>query len=262
MILPISVVILAHQNNQKLQNAVASVKWADEVVIIWNGLYTEEKEARNMLSAVLSEATKLQFHLYTHKIHSFSDLRNLAMRMAKNDWIFFLDSDEVVDKDAAQKVAAILSESKNFAVKIQRKDIFLGKEMKWGEVGNVQIVRLLHREHAQYERDVHEVVNTTSSITDSQIIIYHYAHDSITSFLQKIIKYTQIEATLRQKQNQTISFWQLIVWPTGKFLQNYFFRLGLLDGWRGLTYATLMSIHSFAVRAMLYERIRTYDKEQ
>ena len=39
-----------------------------------------------------------------------------------------------------------------------------------------------------------------------------------------------------------------------KFVSNYWLKAGFLDGWRGLIYAVVMSIHSLAVRVFIYEQ--------
>lgn len=42
---------------------------------------------------------------------------------------------------------------------------------------------------------------------------------------------------------------EMILFPVGKFVWNYFFRLGFLDGMEGFIHAGMMSGHSFLVRA-------------
>ncbi|MFN4212849.1 MAG: hypothetical protein ACK4FL_02720, partial [Microgenomates group bacterium] len=46
---------------------------------------------------------------------------------------------------------------------------------------------------------------------------------------------------------------EIIFYPLGKFILNYFIYLGFLDGPAGFAYAFLMSFHSFLVRAKLYQ---------
>lgn len=225
MSLPISVIILAHKQDEKLQAAVNSVGWAEEVKVI----FIEEE------------------------IEDFAAVRNDAMKRAQCEWVFFLDSDEVFTShpDELQKY---LTQDEVVGVYVRRRDIFLGKEMKWGEVRNIQLLRLFKKSKGKFVRPVHEVVEVKGQTAYSNIRIDHYAHESVSSFLHKIKHYAQIEAELRKKQKQKFSLVQLLFWPTGKFIFNYCIQLGFLDGWRGLIYSVMMSIHSFAVRAYLYEK--------
>ncbi len=225
MSLPITAIILAHKQDEKLQAAVDSVYWAEEVKVV----FIEEE------------------------IKDFSAVRNEALKRANMDWIFFLDSDEVCISKP-EEIAQVLSKNTVDGIYFKRRDIFLGQEMKWGEVRNMQLLRLFNKSKGKFVRPVHEVVEVKGKTITSHLLIHHSAHDSISTFLKKVTTYAQIEAELRRKQKQNFSLVQLLLWPTGKFFFNYVIQLGFLDGWRGLIYSFMMSIHSFAVRAFLYEK--------
>ena len=110
-----------------------------------------------------------------------------------------------------------------------------------------------------WQRPVHECLEKKTIIFKSKIIIKHFAHSSIYEFLNTIKNYAWLEANYRlKKQKRMISlpktvYLELIFYPVGKFILNYFIKLGLLDGWRGLAYAVIMSLHSLFVRIFLYE---------
>ena len=53
------------------------------------------------------------------------------------------------------------------------------------------------------------------------------------------------------EQGKRVTFQEWLK-PPAKFIQNYFFRLGFLDGTAGFVQAILMSFHSFLVRAKLF----------
>lgn len=224
--------------------AIESVDWADEILLCWYG------KEQNIPNVSLFPQVKIVKN--GGELTDFSRARNAAIEQAKHEWIFFLDSDEVVEKDAEQKMVQIL-QSKHAAFTVRRKDVFLGKVLHWGEVGHVYIPRIFRRQTVKYERAVHEVPQITGLLSTSSITLYHSAHESISSFWQKMVGYIQIEAKVRKSKHQDIAWWQLLVWPIGKFLFNYVIRLGILDGWRGLIYAVLMSVYSFGERALLYE---------
>ncbi len=223
--LPITVIIISQAGNEQLEGAISSVSWAAEVIV--------KKESQ--------------------KILDFAALRNEAIALAHQPIIFFLDSDEQVEDQAPKKLATLINQSDWNGATILRQDIFLGKQMKWGEVRDVQILRIFRQGTFHFERPVHEIAYVTGQTKASEIIILHNAHQSISAFFSKIINYIQLEVELRKTQDHQVSLFELFAWPVGKFIVNYFFKLGLLDGWRGLTYALMMSIHSFGIRATLYE---------
>jgi len=226
MTLPISVIILKHRDDARLRDCVASVGWASEVKAVENKI----------------------------AISDFAQVRNDALHEIKHDWVFFVDSDEVVDEATPKLLEPLLNQPNISGMTVKRVDIFLGKELHWGEVGNVRLLRIMKKNSAHFERAVHEVAKVEGNTIDSGIILRHYAHQSVSEFLQKIIFYIQIEAQLRAKNGERFQLWQLLLYPPAKFFVNYFLKLGFLDGWRGLIYATMMSIHSAGVRATLYEK--------
>jgi hypothetical protein len=251
-LLPLTVLILAHQDNLLLQLSVESVKWAMEIIVVWTAEGVPPKFPKHSQVKVIRPETQ------TGKVTDFSQIRNWSIQQAKQDWIFFLDSDEQAEIQTRQLLAKFFATQKQQegGVKVRRKDIFLGKEMKWGEVGRVYLPRIFKKNEVKYSRAVHEVPQVEGEVAHSEITLFHYAHDSIQDFLATIIYYAQLEVTLRQKEQQRISWWQVLVWPIGKFWWNYLVKLGFLDGWRGLIYATMMSFHSLTLRAVLYEKNR------
>ena len=248
--LPISVVILAEKNDELLQQAIASVPWANEILLLWNS------SEKNPVFQLNDQAHQILPH--PGKITDFAKLRNAAFSAAKNEWLFFLDRDERVVAGAEEVIKKILDTPDLAAASIRRIDVFHGHQMRWGEVGNVVIMRFVKKGHGQFIRPVHEVLEATGPVVHSGIVLEHFAHQSLGSFWQKISSYVELELTLREKKSEKISASTWWLWPVGKFFHNYFLRLGILDGFPGLTYAIVMSVHSAALRIRLLERQGTH----
>ncbi len=242
--LPISLIILAHQDQAILKQVVESTEWASDRIIYWTGA-----------DHVPSWIEKTGFTIVHTSINQsdFSAYRNEAAKHAKEEILFFVDSDEVVDAAAPTVLAALLDREDWQGAYIHRKDVFHGKELNWGEVRNVHILRIFRQGYFRYERPVHEKARVDGNVIHTQVVLKHYAHRDFSEFIGSVLKYIQLEVALRKKDRQHVSFLSLFAWPVGKFLYNYFLKLGLLDGWRGLIYAVTMSLHSFGLRATLYE---------
>jgi hypothetical protein len=243
--LPISVIILAHQNDSRLLAALNSVAWSAEIIIIWSGI------AKLELSL---DIPQIRIISSQKKISDFANLRNISLEEAQYEWVFFLDSDEVFDETGIPQLERLISNPLIDGATVRRRDVFLQQEMKHGETGHVSLVRLLRRQKAKFERKVHEFVVIKGHIAKTNLVIYHFSHKSIADFLSKIILYIQLEQAERAEQKQRFHLREMLIFPSAKFIQNYFLRCGFRDGWRGLIYATMMSIHSFGVRASLYEQ--------
>jgi len=188
-------------------------------------------------------------------VEDFSKVRNQALIKASYDWILFVDSDEVVADESVEQIEKIVLGGEVDLVFVRRKDIFLGKVLRWGEVGNLNLIRLGKKSQIKFERPVHEVIKVNSShkVFNSGIILKHYAHQNIEEFFGKIKFYASREAQHRFENKTKFEPWGILFFPMGKFVLNFFFKLGFLDGYRGLVYAMMMSLHSLLVRVYLLE---------
>lgn len=244
--LSLSVIILYKKENPALKKAKKSVDFAQEIILI-------QKE----------------------KIIDFSQVRNQALQKVNTPWVLFLDSDEVFAQESIPELKELLL-AKNYpqrnytGASVVRQDIFHQKTLKHGEAGATRLLRLGKKSVLTWKRPVHEVaLLKTGEIRKSKIKIFHYSHQNISSFLQKIIIYSNQESTYRmnnlKQENRPITVpiifpiiikLQLLIYPFAKFIYAYFFKLGFLDGYRGLVYAFIMSLHSLSVRSMILEKLK------
>src|SRR5262249_60056770 len=97
----ISAYILAYDEAEKIADAVSSVLWADEVVLVDSGSTDRTAEIAEGLGARVVQVP----------FHGFGDLRNRALAECRYDWIFSLDADERCTAEARDEILAILSSS-------------------------------------------------------------------------------------------------------------------------------------------------------
>jgi len=245
----LTIIILVHLNDWRLKKAIQSANFGPNILLI------QTTDGLN-LDKYKKECKILK---YEQEINDFSELRNWSIKQSKSEWIFFLDSDEVISKDSHKDIINFISSSPYEAALVRRVDVFHNKALKQGEVGETNIIRLFKASRVKYLRPVHEVASVNGVVEQSNIIIKHYSHNNVADFLDDIDHYAQIEAKYRIKENPLLSkkkiLLQLFFFPSGKFFYNYLIKLGFLDGWRGFIYASMMSLHSMFVRIYCYQKI-------
>lgn len=243
--LPLSVIMLVHRNDNNLRKALASVSFASEIVIIDHNSKVNWNEFETLPLVVKS---------MTEPMTDFSAVRNDALKIAKNDWVFFLDSDEEVVQPAIPKFAAILATTNVDGAVVYRSDIFHGKKMNYGEAGHQPLVRLGKKNALHFTGAVHETADVVRNVEYSRIELLHHAHPSINEFIVDVAEYAAIVA-----QHKKTSFLQnlleMVLYPPAKLLYGLIIQGGMMDGWQGITYATCMSLHSLLVRIYRYEII-------
>lgn len=242
----VTTVILTNRNDKRFITALQSAQIAESCIIIDNNSQNEWEKLRKEFNFKLIK--------YPEKIADFSKIKNAALEEVKTEWVLFLDSDEVLSKNAEECIENVVQQNLFDAVSIKRVDYFLGKPLLYGEAGSLPLVRLFKTNKGKFKRNIHEVVETQGKIGEADFQILHFSHESIKSFLEKITLYSQIESKNKKTlKNETI--FQMIFFPIGKFILNYFLKFGFLDGFRGLIYAIIMSLHSFFVRIFYYENL-------
>ncbi len=187
-------------------------------------------------------------------ITNFSRLRNQAMKQAKTNWVLFLDADEKLSSKLKAEINKVtLSDataSKNVNYQLKRLDVFLGKKLYFGETAQFCSTRLIQKGSGQWQGKVHEKFNSKLPLKTLKHPLIHNRQLTINQFIERLNNYTSIRA---QELSQ-LSLFQLLFYPPLKFIQNYIFRLGFLDGYPGLIMAFSMSLHSLMVRVKVYEK--------
>jgi hypothetical protein len=175
------------------------------------------------------------------------------MSQAKGQWILFVDADERVTKGLAKEIVEHVSTDKDTGgYYIQRCDHLFGKFLKHGETGNIEILRLAKKGAGLWAGKVHEVWVTKDKTKTLHSPLLHYPHVTVGEFLRDINFYSTLRAEELYEMKEHVSWWSIILYPKAKFIQNYFLRLGILDGVPGFILAAMMSFHSFLVRGKLW----------
>lgn len=190
-------------------------------------------------------------------ITDFAAARNAELAKAKTDWVLFVDSDEKITPDLKAEILTAIKSSKYSAYYIPRQDTFLGRILRHGETGHAKFIRLAKKDFGKWERPVHEVWLARRSHGGGGVgtlvnPLLHTPHESIASFLEKINKYSSLEADYRYAHGVKSSLFKIWFYPLAKFKYNYIFRLGFLDGVPGCIMAIMMSFHSYLTWTKLY----------
>ena len=240
----ISVIILTKNEERNIAECLDGLDWCDEKIVIDDN--SEDK--------TVQVAEKKGAKVYTHKLVNFSDQRNFAIEKAKGNWLLYVDADERVSPELCFEITHHINVSiDNYSgFYIKRVDIIWGKKLKYGESQGLKLLRLAKKDSGKWTGDVHE---TWAVPGKKRLLInplYHYPHQTIAEFLGEINNYTDIRSKELFKQNVKTNWFLIILYTKAKFAQNYFIKLGFLDGMPGFISALMMSFHSYLVRGKLW----------
>lgn len=238
-------VIITHRHDERFVAAVQSLPRPKQIIIVNNHPEPLPKLPKSLPIIIVN---------HTAPITDFAVVRNQILTEVKTKWVFFLDSDEQVSPTLAKRFPQLLKNENIQGYAIKRLDFFQQQPLHHGEVGHVFLLRLAQTRSLSFIRPVHEVGQVIGQTTKIIQPIYHYSHQNISSFLTKINLYSTLIANQSSVPPKIIIFMQASCYPVAKFYWNYIVKLGFLDGFPGLIYASLMSWHSLLVRVKQYER--------
>lgn len=184
------------------------------------------------------------------EITDFARARNRAMADATTDWVLFVDTDEKVTPKLEAEIAQAIKD-KRFNYQLKRQDIFHKRVLKHGETAAVRLIRLIQSGSGRWQGKVHEVFVSKLPVKTLSQSLIHERQVTFSQLLDRLNYYSDLRAQELFAAGAKFSWWQLWL-PKLKFIQNYWLRLGFLDGVPGLMMAFLMSLHSLMVRVKLY----------
>jgi len=245
----ISAVILTKNEEGNLDRCLKSVSFCDEIVIIDD--FSSDKTVE-IAKRYKAKVCKRELN------NDFSNQRQFAFNKASGEWLLFIDADEEVSLELKKDIKNVLFQGnqKIVAYYIKRRDIWWGRELRYGEtqkVRNKGLIRLIKKNHGQWYGLVHEVLKTKEATSCLSGFLNHYPHPTLTEFINDINRYSSLRAKELFSQKKGTNTCQIIFYPFLKFLLNYFIYLGFLDKAPGFVYAFMMSFHSFLVRVKLYQ---------
>ncbi len=225
---PLSVVILTFNSEKHLEEVLASAAFADEVLILDSG----------STDRTLQIARKAKCRIERQEWLGFGRQKQRAVDLARNDWVYVLDSDEVITPELRKEILNTLEKPIHFAYTVPRLNHFFGKAIRHGGLYPDATVRLFDRRKARFTDDaVHEKVVTDQSIGTLHHPMIHYAYDTVEEFIAKQNRYS----TLGARPDRFKS----IVNPWWTFWRMYVIKQGFRDGWHGYLIARLYAQYTF-----------------
>ena len=283
---PVSVIVPIKNEAANLPRCLASVKWADEILVV-DSASTDGSIAIAQQHG--AKVVQFEFNGIWPKKKNWA-LENLQFR---NEWVFVLDADEVLPPAAEAEFAQAISGAGDiFGYWINRRFMFMGRWLRHAYYPNWNL-RLFRHALGRYEKltdaptnsgdnEVHEHVLVNGRTAKLEVEIDHYAFPSIDVFVEKHNRYSNWEARVaadtlldssskkigsrtvdRRRKLKTLSR-HLPFRPLLRFLYVYVWQKGFLDGAEGYYFARLHGFYEFLsvakTRELLKARERRIDR--
>lgn len=228
----LSVVILTFNSEKYLKEVLESTKFADEIIVVDSG-------SKDSTRQICDGFINVKFHEQAWL--GFGAQKQKGVDLAKNEWVFVLDSDEVITDELKNEIISTLKEPKFMAYNVARLNFFFGKAIKNMGLYPDYTVRLFNKNFAKFDgRAVHEkvVLNGGSQRLGAlKNHFLHYAYESIEQFIAKQNRYSSMGA----KRNLL----KALTSPAWTFFKLYVLKGGFKEGFAGYVIARLYAQYTF-----------------
>jgi glycosyltransferase involved in cell wall biosynthesis len=242
----VTATLITRNEAAHIEAALASVAWADEVVVVDCG----------STDGTADLARRRGARVEVREWPGYSAQKNYAASIASHDWILSLDADERVTPELAAEIRALMeSEPSARGYRVPRVSFYLGRWIRATDWYPDYQLRLYDRRAGQWNgRRVHESV----ALNGGQPArlnhdLQHFPYRDISHHLATIDRYTTLAAEEMRAAGRTVSVAGLVIHPPFAFLRNYILRGGFRLGGAGFVVSVLNSYYVFLKLAKLWE---------
>ena len=244
----ISAYIIAYNEAEKIRDAINSVLWADEIVVIDS---FSRDETPQIAEAMGARVVQIAFN-------GFGDLRNQAMVACRYDWIFSLDADERCTAEARDEMLAIVrADGPADAYYVPRRNFFMGRWIKHsGFYPDYRQPQLFRKGILHFLPDaVHErfEIRSGKSVGYLNKAIWQKPYRNFEEIQHKASRYSTLGAQKLLAAGRRGSMAAALGHACWTFFQIYVFKFGFLDGWAGFVIALGNFEGTFYKYAKLHE---------
>jgi glycosyltransferase involved in cell wall biosynthesis len=248
--LPLSIVLITQNAAAQLPDCLASVAFADEVLLVDSG-------SEDGTPAV---AARYGARVIAKEWLGFGPQKQFAVEQAAHDWVLCLDADERVSPELAASIVRALAAPSAPVYRMARRNRFLGRWLKHGEGYPDWSLRLFDRRQARWSDDpVHEKVlpAPTAQVATLHGDLLHESAEDLARYLEKQNRYTSLAAADLYRRGRRAGIARMALSPLVRFVKFYVLRLGFLDGLAGLLHIAIGCMNSFMKYAKLMELQRS-----
>lgn len=222
----LTVIVPTFNEEDYIEDALFSVKFADEIIVIDS--FSTDK--------TVEIAKKFTSKILTRKFDNFSNQKNFALKEATGEWVLFLDADERVSHSLQIEILETIQNPKHEGYKINFPHFFMNRFLYHN---SDDVLRLVKREGASFSGTVHEKLHCEGSIGKLKNIMLHFTYKGLSHYIDKKESYAWFQARHLYENNRGVTLFHLFFRPWYRFFRAMILKGGFRDGIPGLAVASI-----------------------
>ncbi|HNS16302.1 MAG TPA: glycosyltransferase family 2 protein [Bacteroidales bacterium] len=233
MPIQISAVIITHNEERNIARCLESL-WgiADEIVVVDS--FSTDKTPQICM--------EYRVRFYQRAFDGYSSQKNYGNSLASHSFILSLDADEALTECLKKELLKVKEQGDQDGYQMRRMANYCGKWIRHGAWYPDAKLRVFNKEKGTWSDNlVHEevIMAAGSRVGRLKGHLLHYSYYSIDEHISQSNRYSTLAATELHQNGASFSFLKMLVKPCFRFIRDYVFRLGFLDGMSGFIIARI-----------------------
>ncbi|WP_423998437.1 glycosyltransferase family 2 protein [Maribacter sp. IgM3_T14_3] len=232
----LTALVITYNEIGYIEKCIESVSFADEIIVV-------DSFSTDGTYEYLKDNPKVK--VIQNPFENFTAQKSFALKQATNDWVLFLDADEIVSNALQNEITETVSSDTDIAAFwFYRQFMFKNEKLNFSGWQTDKNYRLFRKSKAVFSdcKIVHETldVDGTSGILNEKLT--HYCYKNYEDYKGKMLKYGQLKAVESFYREKKFTYVMMVLKTSWKFFNHYILRLGILDGKKGFTICYLNSL--------------------
>jgi glycosyltransferase involved in cell wall biosynthesis len=246
----VSVVLTTLNEERNIDRCLASVAWADDIVVV-------DSFSRDR---TVEKARVHTSRVFQHEYPGSSRQVERGIGYATGEWVFVIDADEEVTPDLAAEIRQVLERPAGagspVGYDVPRKVNAFGRWLVGGGWYPDYQFRLFRKDSYRAEhQEVHGGFAPTGPRGRLSSFLLHYTYETIHDYMAKINDYTSLHVAniLRERPDADVRWHKLLLSPLSHFLKMFVSKRGYQDGFHGFVLSLLDAVYALLLYAKLWE---------
>lgn len=242
---PVSAVIITFNEERNIGRCLDSLKGVADEILVVDSFSVDRTEE-------ICRSRGVAFH--SKEWLGYSEQKNYANQLASNNWILSLDADEELSEELKNAILALKKKGEPRVARFARLTNYCGHWVRHGGWYPDYKVRMFDRRKVKWQGIIHEELK---GFSEEEVLLLkgdclHYSYYTIGDHYRQTEKFTTLSAREMFAKGKKPGFLKLYISPIAKFINDYFFRLGFLDGKTGFVIAKI----SAGATRMKYKKLK------
>jgi glycosyltransferase involved in cell wall biosynthesis len=232
----VSAVIITYNEDAIIGQTLSKLDWCDEVIIIDSGSTDKTVEICKEYGCII----------FYRSFNGFGEQKKYGVSKAKNDWVLFIDADELLSESLIEEIQEEISK-KDIAFagfEMCLNLVFMNRVFKYGKETKCYRIRLFNKNSGDWDGSVvHEKVILNGPVKRLKNDILHYSYTNYSQFLKKIDLYSTLGAKQLLNRKSSKNKFLIVLGIPFNFFKYYIIDRNFLNGYQGLTWAIFNSLY-------------------